>query len=353
MIMPGSMVFDLHIPMKDTGPAQKLVGSCDQIPPLQMLGAKVTNGVCHVNVPQMQMELDAWIEGNELRVGKKGAPAPSVALAPTAVGNELAQGDWAFAMYGRGTLAGEGQFPPIPLGAMPDESKMALRAMLLLNEIGLGVRADGDVVHVLFNFRTAWSNPDDVVAKLIAIPPESIVQGKAAAAGKQIASASPSSPFAADYKAGLGGLMIPTATIGILAAVAIPAYMDYMKKSKRTEAALQLNKLAKNAKVAFITNSEFPKGKVGLTPSKSCCEYHGKCDEPSAWKNPVWQSLDFEIGEPHLYRYSYQSDGKTFTAKAVADLDCDGIEVEYVLTGSADAQGNVTTNMTEPAPGTD
>ena len=44
-------------------------------------------------------------------------------------------------------------------------------------------------------------------------------------------------------------LMIVVAIIGILAAVAIPAFMDYMKKSKKTEASLQLNKIAKNSKV--------------------------------------------------------------------------------------------------------
>ena len=43
-------------------------------------------------------------------------------------------------------------------------------------------------------------------------------------------------------------LMIVVAIIGILAAVAIPAFMDYMKKSKKTEASLQLNKIMKNAK---------------------------------------------------------------------------------------------------------
>ena len=52
-------------------------------------------------------------------------------------------------------------------------------------------------------------------------------------------------------------LMIVVAIIGILAAVAIPAFMDYMKKSKKTEASLQLNKIAKNSKAYFITNARF------------------------------------------------------------------------------------------------
>ena len=59
-------------------------------------------------------------------------------------------------------------------------------------------------------------------------------------------------------------LMIVVAIIGILAAVAIPAFMDYMKKSKKTEASLQLNKVAKNSKVYFVTNAKFVQG--GATP---------------------------------------------------------------------------------------
>ena len=42
-------------------------------------------------------------------------------------------------------------------------------------------------------------------------------------------------------------LMIVVAIIGILAAVAIPAFLDYMKKSKRSEAELNLNSSEKGA----------------------------------------------------------------------------------------------------------
>ena len=150
----------------------------------------------------------------------------------------------------------------------------------------IGVRADGDTLRFLVSFRTAWSNPDDVVAKLMAIDPQTVLAGKGAATAKEIAAAHPGSPFAADYKAGLSGVMIPTAAVGILAAVAVPAFMDYMKKSKKTEASIQLNKLAKNLKVYHATNNAFPKAKVALTPAKSCCEGTGaKCFDATAWKN--------------------------------------------------------------------
>lgn len=92
---------------------------------------------------------------------------------------------------------------------------------------------------------------------------------------------------------------------------------------------------------------------MALTPARSCCETGVKCDEPKAWQQPLWQELDFSLDAPHLFRYSYESDGRSFTAKAVADLDCDGIEITYVMKGTLDAQGNLSTTIVEPEPGTD
>ncbi len=55
-------------------------------------------------------------------------------------------------------------------------------------------------------------------------------------------------------------LMIVVAIIGILAAVAIPAFLDYMKRSRTTEASVQLNKIGKNAKRAY--------GEVSIVPDR-------------------------------------------------------------------------------------
>src|SRR6266478_1926075 len=81
---------------------------------------------------------------------------------------------------------------------------------------------------------------------------------------------------------------------------------DFKRKSKRTEAALQLNKIGKRAVVTDWTS------------------------------DPVWTALEFQIDEPNLFHYSYESDGKTFKATAVGDLDCDGKPSTYTLDGKSE-----------------
>jgi hypothetical protein len=57
---------------------------------------------------------------------------------------------------------------------------------------------------------------------------------------------------------------------------------------------------------------------------------------------PEWQALDFQISEPHRYQYSYSSDGHSFHAIAVGDLDCDGVSSTYTL--DADSSGQTRIN---------
>ena len=131
---------------------------------------------------------------------------------------------------------------------------------------------------------------------------------------------------------------------------------DYVKKGRKSEAALQLNKLGKNLKMAYMEKAEFPKGKAKMLPAATCCgQPNNKCAVvPHAeWAaDPIWAALDFEIDEPNLFQYGYESDGKTFKAIAVGDLDCDTTMITYVLDGSV-VDGNVTTKLTEPPPNAD
>jgi hypothetical protein len=336
-IRAGSNTIDTRIPLSDTAAAKKLVEQCDQLPPLRALGATVTDGSCHIPIPQMLMEADAWIEGNELRLGKRGGAGPAGTAPLTPIATELASRKWPLVVWGRGTILATPQMPPVPMGDQADMVAAMIRSFMLLDEMGLAMRMDGDTLHAVIAVRTAYANPDDVLAKLEAIKPEDFLAGRTGETAKAIAAASPGSPFAADLASGYNGLMIPTAAIGMMAAVAIPAFMQYMKKSKVSESSLVLNKLAKYLKATYAQTSALPIGTAPLTPATPCCDGPGhKCNDPAAWANqPVWKELDFSIDDAHLFRYDYSStDGKSFVAHAVADLDCDGETVTYTLSGA-------------------
>jgi type IV pilus assembly protein PilA len=154
-------------------------------------------------------------------------------------------------------------------------------------------------------------------------------------------------------------LMIVVAIIGILAAVAIPAFMDYMKKSKKTEASLQLNKIGKNAKAAYITAAAFPTVSATATPATTCCAQNFNSQKKCAvaagnWAVAGWQALDFQVDEPHLFQYTYTgvSGGATFAATAIGDLDCDSAMITYTMNGTSPS-GNPAVSLTEPAPNSD
>src|SRR5439155_18785067 len=83
-------------------------------------------------------------------------------------------------------------------------------------------------------------------------------------------------------------LMIVVAIIGILAAVAIPAFMDYIKRSKSSEASLNLNKIGKNLKREYGDVSAYPAAANGAklpdglpaTITTGCCQGVGGVKAP-------------------------------------------------------------------------
>ena len=346
-LVTTSTAIDMRVPLSDPAPAAKaLVAHCTD-GPMAQLGAKLVDGACQFAVPNLpQLTVSVWIDGKTLHIGQKGAPAPA-AVEPTALGKELADGSWQLAFYGRGSMLANypGTQMPDLGGDVGSILNVAMRGMAMLNELGTAVKVDGDTVQFILGVRTAWSNPDTVVAKLQTLDAKQLIAGKGGDLAKPIIASAPDSPLAKDVKAGYMGLMIPSAGVGILAAVAIPAFLEYQKRGKKTETSVQLNKLAKNLKAYYIENAAFPVGDAPLSPSKPCCgQPQNKCAvEPEAWKNEIWQKLDFQIDEPNLYRYKYHSDGKTVDIEAVGDLDCDGKEATFKLEAGAPSGNPIVT----------
>ena len=150
-------------------------------------------------------------------------------------------------------------------------------------------------------------------------------------------------------------LMIVVAIIGILAAVAIPAFMDYMKKSKKTEAALQLNKIGKNNKTYFITNAQFVGTNGAVLPGAggaACQGTNGKFAVVDWSAQAGWKDLDFQIDEPNLFSYQYTGGSTSATAVAIGDLDCDATLITYTLNMTS-PNGNPAAALTEPPPNSD
>jgi type IV pilus assembly protein PilA len=146
-------------------------------------------------------------------------------------------------------------------------------------------------------------------------------------------------------------LMIVVAIIGILAAVAIPAFMKYIRRSKTVEATMNVRKLF-DSSVAYyeaehsntsgtILAKQFPTniGPSPGAPNTCCANTGGKCAPlPGNFNADSWSALNFSVDDPFYYVYQYVSSNvdtsATFQAWAFGDLDCDGIYATYMRGGS-------------------
>ncbi len=206
-----------RIPLKDPLLANRLVAHCDSLDVLDALDPTVRDGKCQLVVPHVGVTLDASSDAHAILIRQKGALARSASLPATPLATEFASGAWALAVYGRGSLHGLVDHPSWLALATPERVRMGLRALMMVNELGVGVRADGDILRFVVGLRTAWANADDVVVQLLAISPVQVMQGKAAAVAKSIATKFPHSPFATDLRGGVLGLVVPGVTMAKVA----------------------------------------------------------------------------------------------------------------------------------------
>lgn len=157
--------------------------------------------------------------------------------------------------------------------------------------------------------------------------------------------------------------MIVVAIIGVLAAIAIPAYMEYTKRVKTSEASLNLNKIGKNEKTKFQSESTFTtQNSNGVIPARpqtsGCCGGNGgtpgqlpnKCaPDPAAFKNDVaFMEVEFTLSEPSEYVYSFSGGSSSATAYAIGDLDCDKKEATWRLELKSFENGASTTLIPPP-----
>ena len=114
-------------------------------------------------------------------------------------------------------------------------------------------------------------------------------------------------------------LMIVVAIIGVLAAVAVPGFMAYIKRSKTAEAKTNMDSIRKGA-IAFFEAEHYNKdGLVAVTkqyPAENAYLGPSTPEVGVKWQVPdddeklhdaPWKQLNFRISGPAYYAYTYRS----------------------------------------------
>ena len=175
-------------------------------------------------------------------------------------------------------------------------------------------------------------------------------------------------------------LMIVVVILGVLAAVAVPAFIKYIRRAKTSEAEDKISEMYRSA-VAYFTAENVGRGAaaaevrpqfpepVGPTPGScngadGCAgQTDGRCVpgsatgragsyETSVWDDGSWVALNFAITDPHYFVYQFEATnaagvrgvGSVFTARANADLDdddeCSTFERAAIVNGQGEVEGS-------------
>jgi type IV pilus assembly protein PilA len=158
-------------------------------------------------------------------------------------------------------------------------------------------------------------------------------------------------------------LMIVVAIMGILAAVAIPAFIRYIQRAKTSEAKSNVQKIYSGAVAYYdaehvmrefgasaILGRRFPcdNGTSDWVPVTLAGGGEKNAQPDTDWTNStatqgeIWKSLDFSIADHSYYAYRFvcttgPASTKAFRGQAQGDLDGDGTESLFERSGYAEA----------------
>ncbi len=152
-------------------------------------------------------------------------------------------------------------------------------------------------------------------------------------------------------------LMIVVAIIGILAAIAVPAFIGYVRRSKTAEATSNLKALFTGA-VSYYNQERFGKGLDGDASTNCTVTNTGPLPAtPSAVKQKIdfsadtsFQALGFSVADPVYYGYTVAgsagacgvaAEANVYSFQANGDLDGDGAQSLFELAVGSNADNEL------------
>ncbi len=132
-------------------------------------------------------------------------------------------------------------------------------------------------------------------------------------------------------------LMIVVVILGILAAVAIPAFTRYVKRSKTSEATGNIMKIYQGQLTYYQAALErgsvqYVSAGVMPTASPGAAKYTANVSQWGSDAN--WTAIGFSLDSAHYYQYLSPGGTSAFTARAVGNLDDDATYSTFERTGS-------------------
>ena len=121
-------------------------------------------------------------------------------------------------------------------------------------------------------------------------------------------------------------LMIVVVILGILAAVAIPAFTRYVKRSKTSEATGNIAKIYQGETAYFNQSSEQSTAtfvSAGPTPTAAPTASKYAAQPTNFTSNTGWSQIGFSVDAPLYYQYTAFGTVSAFTARAIGDIDGD------------------------------
>lgn len=139
-------------------------------------------------------------------------------------------------------------------------------------------------------------------------------------------------------------LVMCVAFIGVLAAIAIPSFVGYMRRAKTTEATANLRTLAAS-EASYIESGQRIVTSAGPLPASP-----GQTKQLAAFaSDPGFSALGFAPSDPVYYSYSIVPDPVTpggAILRAQGDLDGDGLLSTFEIRCSRDAICDRTPSVT-------